>query len=511
MTFLLMVFLAGVCLFETYPTAVWAGPVWLAWLVTLLSLGLLGLHAAWISWRVRTRLVQQPTQLDRHLARYDRERIVHGAFILIVYLLVLSVLGWGHAVRSLGGGHGTEILLLAPFLLAQLLSWACFYDADRAIHATTHRLLDGAPFTHSLEVPQSAVPSFGSRWAYVGFQFQQKLALVLIPLFLLIARQELFRLLPEGWASGTLPSYLLTALGLTAIFLGMPLLIRAVLGLRPLEPGPLRDRLEATARRLGFRLSDILVWNTRNGMANAMIVGLVPWVRYVVFTDKLLEEFTPEEVQAVFGHELGHVKHQHMLFYMLFLTLSMIALGLLTDSYLLPGLAFTSVWLAESWPGLVPMELATWFDPKSGFSLVMVLGMLLVYVYVVFGFLSRHCERQADVYGCRAVSCGRDTCSGHDEKTSYSPEGALCQTGVRTFTRALDRVALLNGIDREKPGFFQSWQHSTIARRVQFLLRMLLDPRSETRFQRRLATFKWSLVTGLSALLIALLAGFSGQ
>jgi Zn-dependent protease with chaperone function len=299
--------------------------------------------------------------------------------------------------------------------------------------------------------------------------------------------------------------------GILAIFIGMPLLIRVVLGLRPMEPGPLRERLEGTARRLGFRLSDLLVWNTRNGMANALIVGLVPWMRYVVFTDRLLEEFSPEEVQAVFGHELGHVKHQHMLFYMLFLTLSMSVLGVLVDAHLLPTLGLAGAWLAESWPGVVPADLGAWFDTKTGLSLVIVLALMLVYVYVVFGFLSRHCERQADVYGCRAVSCGNPHCSAHDENTLYAPDGAMCQTGIRTFSRALDRVAVLNGIDRDNPGFFQSWQHSTIARRVQFLLRMLLDRGVETRFQGRLATLKWSLVIGLSALLIVLMVGVGGE
>src|SRR5207244_11593143 len=104
------------------------------------------------------------------------------------------------------------------------------------------------------------------------------------------------------------------------------------------------DRVLVAARRLGFRCSNILLWNTRSGMGNAMVVGLLPWPRYVVFTDRLLADFTPEEVEAVFGHEVGHVKHQHMLFYLSFLTLSMAVLGLLTmavlalSKHLLPSL-----------------------------------------------------------------------------------------------------------------------------------------------------------------------------
>src|SRR6185437_8635259 len=65
----------------------------------------------------------------------------------------------------------------------------------------------------------------------------------------------------------------------------------------------------------------------RNGMGNAMVIGIVPWVRYVVFTDRLLEDFTPEEIEAVFGHEIGHIRHHHMLYYLGFLTASVIVLG----------------------------------------------------------------------------------------------------------------------------------------------------------------------------------------
>ena len=505
MTFLLLVFLAGVCVFENYPAVWWGGPAWQAPLWAGLGIGLVALHALTVSWRLRRQLRREPGILDRHLARYDRARVVHGSLSLTVYLLTLAVFGWGHWVRDLGGGTGTELLLLAPFFLAQMVSWLAFYDADRAVHSMTYPCLEGAPFTHALQAPPAAAVPFAGRWAYVLFQLRQKLALVFIPLLLWVARQEIVRLLPSDWVEGSWGGYVLTALGVLAMLIGMPWLIRLVLGLQPLPPGPLRSQLEQTARRLGFRLSEILVWNTRNGMANAMIVGMVPWFRYVVFTDRLLQEFSPEEVQAVFGHELGHLKHQHMFFYLAFLTLSMAVLGSLCDVLLLPALAWSSGWLAVLFPEWLPADLAQWLDPRGSLALVVVLLVMLLYVYGVFGFLSRRCERQADIFGCRAVSCGDPNCVVHGPDTAYPAEGPLCPTGIRLFTRALDRVALLNGIDRERPGFFQSWQHSTISRRVQFLLRLLLDPSVEPAFQRRLAALKWGLVLGLLVVLSLLL------
>src|SRR5262249_43780988 len=96
----------------------------------------------------------------------------------------------------------------------------------------------------------------------------------------------------------------------------------------------------------------------------------------------------------------------------------------------------------------------------------------------------------------------------HEATTTFSPRGReLCPTGIRTFIRALEKVALVNGISRERPGFLQSWQHSTIARRVAFLEQVLHDPRVEAVFQRRVTALKWGLLLGLgglAALLISL-------
>ena len=62
-------------------------------------------------------------------------------------------------------------------------------------------------------------------------------------------------------------------------------------------------------------------------MANAMVIGAVPWIRYVIFTDRLLDEMTPDEVDGVFGHEVGHAWYGHLVFYAVFLVLSVLLMG----------------------------------------------------------------------------------------------------------------------------------------------------------------------------------------
>lgn len=500
MPFLVLLYLTSTCLAlqvnwgPPVPGAsVWQCSVAMA-LATSLTVLAAGFLARWSRWR----LLRRPEHRDILLHRYASLRLLHVFLLFAVFGLTVAY-GWGWTVQqlcSVGPADlpfgpdgrrllpGAELLLIAPFLLALILSWACFYDVEQFIHSSPVFLACG-------ERP------FWSRWGYVGHQLRLNLALVLVPLVLLIAAQGVLRQFQEvenDWR------FQLAAFGvLGLVFVAMPWILRLVLGLRPLPDGPLRQRLLEAARRVHFRFSNILLWNTHNHVANAMVVGVLPWVRYVLLTDRLAEELTPEEVEAVFGHEIGHVKHHHMLYYLGFLMLSLaVVFG-----------AWTVLWLVVA-HAVGPDELALLapdWGGESGWQILTLVPLLGAYIFVVFGFLSRRCERQADIYGCRLVSCPYRLCLGHDLGESPLRDGRhLCSTGIRTFISALEKVARINGINRTRPGFLQSWQHSTIARRVEFLQRLLTDPALEPRFQRAVARVKWVMFFGLGATLIGLAA-----
>jgi Zn-dependent protease with chaperone function len=247
--------------------------------------------------------------------------------------------------------------------------------------------------------------------------------------------------------------------------------------------GLLRMRLLETARRLHFRCNNILVWHTRGHVANAMVAGILPWLRYVLFTDRLLADLTPDEVEAVFGHEVGHVKHHHIPYYLSFLIISLTALWAGARTFLGHG--------------------EVWYTDHQTLVLLTIMGS---YIFVVFGFLSRRCKRQADIFGCRAVSCNQPHCSGHDPSLPLPDAGkGLCQTGIRTFIQALEKVGTSNGINRNRPGWLQSWQHSTIARRVEFLKQVLENPILERRFQWRVFIVKVFLLVGVASICFLLI------
>ncbi|MEA3405284.1 MAG: M48 family metallopeptidase [Pseudomonadota bacterium] len=81
----------------------------------------------------------------------------------------------------------------------------------------------------------------------------------------------------------------------------------------PLEDGEMKQRIEALLERTGFESNGIFVMDgsSRSGHGNAYFTGMGKNKR-IVFFDTLLEKLTPEEVEAVLAHELGHFKHGHI-------------------------------------------------------------------------------------------------------------------------------------------------------------------------------------------------------
>jgi Zn-dependent protease with chaperone function len=312
--------------------------------------------------------------------------------------------------------------------------------------------------------------AFLSRSTYVSLNIRHNFILLVPPLVLLALQEALQLVFPQLKRREDALTSLGMLLGLMSVsVLCVPWFLRVFLGLKPLPAGELREQLTATARRLHFRFSEILVWNTRGTQANAMVTGLAPFLRYIILTDRIIKELSTDEIEGVFGHEVGHVKHHHMGLYSLFLFLSLVLLGAIWGF----GVDLARAYFVPAWPDLAPLlEHQEWF-----------LALVIVYVFLVFGVLSRNCERQADLYGCRVSS--RDA-----------------------FIRALEKVADINGMSREKPGLFAAWQHWTIGQRVAFLRTLDVDPTLEERTQRRIGILKWSLTLGLAAGIVVLLSAY---
>ncbi len=81
----------------------------------------------------------------------------------------------------------------------------------------------------------------------------------------------------------------------------------------PLESGALRDRIEALLTRCGFRAEGLFVMDgsRRSSHGNAYFTGFGKTKR-IVFFDTLMQRLTPQEIEAVLAHELGHFARGHI-------------------------------------------------------------------------------------------------------------------------------------------------------------------------------------------------------
>ena len=103
---------------------------------------------------------------------------------------------------------------------------------------------------------------------------------------------------------------LLVQLGAITIY---PILIVPLFNkLTPLEPGPLKEKVEALAQRLQFPLAELQVidGSKRSAHSNAYFTGL-PWKKKIVIYDTLIDKSETKEVEAILAHELGHWSMGH--------------------------------------------------------------------------------------------------------------------------------------------------------------------------------------------------------
>jgi STE24 endopeptidase len=118
-----------------------------------------------------------------------------------------------------------------------------------------------------------------------------------------------------GWA--WTPDAILSGVA-TGVFILSPVMLRRIWRTTPLGPGPLREHLDSLCERIGFRCREILVWNSDGVMINAAVMGLFAPVRYVLLSDALLTTMSTTQIEGVFGHEVGHIRHRHIQYFLVF-------------------------------------------------------------------------------------------------------------------------------------------------------------------------------------------------
>ena len=248
-----------------------------------------------------------------------------------------------------------------------------------------------------------------------------------------------------------------------------PLLVTRMWGCTPLPRGPARSRIETFCRRQGVGYAEILLWPLHEGQAlTAGVMGIIAPFRYLLVTPALLENMSPEEVEAVMAHELGHVKKWHLqIFLLLFLGFALLAqlssypiLYLLTNS----DLFYRMIHLANKKPG----------NTLAFASTVPLFILMVVYFRYVLGFFMRNFERQADLFALQTM-------------THSAP-----------LVRVFEKIAWLSGDIRDLP----SWHHFGIGERIDCLKRCEADPRRIKGHDRKIygALLLYGVILAITAL-----------
>ena len=215
-----------------------------------------------------------------------------------------------------------------------------------------------------------------------------------------------------------------------------PALIKNLWNCRSMPPGPARTHMEEFCRQQNFQYSDIMLWPLYEGkMLTAGVMGVSKKYRYVLITPALLEVLSPNEVEAVLAHEIGHIKKYHLQLYLvLFLGFGLVA-SLIASPMLYLLLNSNIFYQVINFAGIDP-EAALAFSGTAPMFVIM-----LVYFRYVFGFFMRNFERQADLAVFKAL--GDST----------------------PLINSLEKISWLSGNIRDKP----SWHHFGIGQRVDFL------------------------------------------
>jgi STE24 endopeptidase len=152
-----------------------------------------------------------------------------------------------------------------------------------------------------------------------------------------------------------------------------------------LDDAALEVRLRRLAEGTGLAIEGVyrLHLSAETRKANAALAGLGR-SRRVLLGDTLLDQFTPEEIEVVFAHEVGHHVHRHLP--------KMIALSVLlaTAGFWLVDLVLRNA--AES------LGYVAFNDPGALFLVLLVLACFGLVLQPLENAVSRYFERQCDRY-----------------------------------------------------------------------------------------------------------------
>lgn len=452
-----IVALAVILMLELLPSSSPRGGLEALGAVGLMA-GVIGIYVlavrAGFLWWEKNRGPTEDSEIFSLLHASLAQRFVIGGAIL--YALILYWLGWRGFLEKLplwNSDFLRGLLGISPFLLIWIGVWTACFPGHRhsGLKVGPHLWAQARLFLPVL-VPWSAI-------------------LAILDLLGLLA-PALERKLQEDalWGLGVFAALLLV------LSWAFPSMVIRLWKCSPMPPGEEKSSLEDFFREQGFRYKGLFLWNLLQGsMATAGIMGIFPGSRYILLTPSLLRLLRPEELKAVMAHEMGHVRHLHMMFYLAF----MLGLTLLLDLCLRAapwGLGGGLLMLQALGIPLEAWWKEGWLDSSTAglAASLFFVGLAVAYLRFGFGLFSRNFERQADLHALEI------------------------QGNALPLIGSLEKIGGFHPLVRSLP----SWHHYSIQERISFLFRCQNVPEEVLRHHRKVKR----LVGGYLLLLLVLLA-----
>lgn len=295
--------------------------------------------------------------------------------ISAVFLVLLLITGWTGWLRDLALRRGFQNYTLAVFiylffllLISKVLTFGLDYYGLRLEQKF-----------------QLSTQKFRS-WMWdeaKGFLVGLVLAAIIVELLYFVIRQSPQHWWLITWALFMVLFIVLAQIAPVALF---PLFYK----FEPLDDEDLRRRLIHLGERAGTRVRGIYRWklSEKSKKANAALTGLGA-TRRIILADTLLDNYSPDEIEAVLAHELGHHVHRH------------IFKSILVQA----GITLLGFWVAN-WVLHYAVDHRL-FDELSDFAnlplLALTATVLSLLLMPALNAYSRYNERQADRYAFESI------------------------------------------------------------------------------------------------------------
>ncbi len=323
-----------------------------------------------------------------------------------------------------------ELALALPMIASLLVSWIVIHDAEKTI------------LGHDTETGERRC---GLAW----LRFRTFGGLVLVPVALVFLTRDLTHLLFPGGMSGLAIGLTFIVL-LTCLLCFYPLLVSCSWKTARLPDRELEQSLLRISRQAGLHKEHIRLWDTDATSANAVVVGMLPRLRRVFFSDLLLDKFSNAEIRAIYRHEVGHLVHGHLHMRIALLVVPLLILA--TISWQAGQSLPDGTWHAAGIPGWV-------------LSWMICAVLLVVYAARVVAPFIRKTEIEADLFAIRSDS------------------GIPCRQRAEEYGRALLKMAA------HAPHLYHrsTAGHPCIRDRLELIGRVMESPQLANEFRRRFA------------------------